>query len=38
MRVDPDQIEQTLLSLVRNAVDATLEAPRDGARDDERLV
>lgn len=30
IQADPDQLEQALINLVRNAVDATLEAARDG--------
>jgi len=30
MQADPDQLEQALINLVRNAVDATLEAGADG--------
>src|SRR4051812_12788187 len=31
VRADPDQLEQALINLVRNAVDATLESGPDGA-------
>ncbi|MGE0161177.1 MAG: PAS domain-containing sensor histidine kinase [Gemmatimonadales bacterium] len=31
LRADPDQLEQALINLIRNAVDATLEAAGDGS-------